>query len=242
MVTKSCLRAALLCLLVWSTGFFVYARDPAPAEAVAEVPALTAFHEVIYKIWHEAWPQKNTAMLKGLLPDVEDGVSKVADAELPGILREKRAAWEKDVADLKTTLEAYKAAAEADDGPRLMNAAEELHGRFEALMRLIQPPLKELEDFHSSLYMLYHHYVPDSDIEKINSSADELEQKMQSLRAAQLPGQLQEKKAEFKKDLEALSESVDAFAGSLKTRRMEAIREAVEKMHTDYQKVRGIFE
>jgi DNA repair exonuclease SbcCD ATPase subunit len=240
MVTKSHLRAALLCLLVHSLGFFAYAQ--APADAVAEVPALTSFHEVIFKIWHEAWPQKNTALLKDLLPEVEAGVSNVASAKLPGILREKRADWEKDVSDLEAALEAYKAAAEADAGPRLMDAAEELHGRFEALMRLIQPPLKELEDFHSSLYMLYHHYLPEYDIEKIRSSADELEAKMQSLRAARLPEQLQDKKAEFEKDLEALSDSLDAFAGSLKTRRREAIKEAVEKMHADYQKVRGIFE
>ncbi|MDM7917132.1 MAG: hypothetical protein QUU85_17960, partial [Candidatus Eisenbacteria bacterium] len=65
----------------------------APAdETKAEVPELIALHEVIYPLWHEAWPSKNAAMIKELLPQVEAHVQAIRAAELPGILRDKKPA------------------------------------------------------------------------------------------------------------------------------------------------------
>lgn len=164
-----------------------------PADAVARVQALDDFHEVIFKIWHEAWPEENTAMLEQLLPEVEKGISEVASAELPGILREKQAVWEEGVKRLQIAGEDYGAAVSAKDEAKLMVAAEVLHSRFEALMRAIRPALKELDDFHSVLYMLYHHYLPEYDPEKIRSSVAELKQKMAALNEVQVPEQLQDK-------------------------------------------------
>ena len=71
------------------------------AETEARVPALTAFHEVVYPLWHEAWPKKDVDALVAFRPNVESGVDAIAKAELPGILRDKKATWEKAVARLK---------------------------------------------------------------------------------------------------------------------------------------------
>ena len=40
------------------------------ADAVSRVPELEAFHEVIHKIWHDAYPEKDIALMQQLLPDV----------------------------------------------------------------------------------------------------------------------------------------------------------------------------
>ena len=90
-------------------GISAYAQRP--AEATAEVPALDSFHEVIFKIWHEAWPQKNTSMLRQLVPDVNKGIAAVATAPLPGILRDKKAAWDEGVKQLRNAGSEYVAAA-----------------------------------------------------------------------------------------------------------------------------------
>jgi hypothetical protein len=62
-------------------------------EVKAEVPELKAFHSVIYKLWHNAWPEKDIAMMAELIPEIEKGVEKVQKAQLPGILREKKPHW-----------------------------------------------------------------------------------------------------------------------------------------------------
>jgi hypothetical protein len=212
-----------------------------PADAVSEVPELTSFHEVIYRIWHEAWPNKDISMLKQLQPEVEEGISRVAAAALPGILREKRDAWKQGIEQLRISGSAYKAASDADDTTGLLDAAEELHRSFEMLMRLIRPALAELDDFHSSLYMLYHYYLPEYDIEKIRASADELNQKMQALNAAMLPERLQSRDSSFQEARRKLAESVKAFHSIVDTGREESIKEAIEELHSAYQAVQKIF-
>ncbi len=233
MSMKKQLSAAIFIFVSLSGIFCAYAQKP--ADAVAEVKELDSFHEVIFKIWHEAWPNKDTAMLKALLPDVEKGIAQVASAKLPGIMREKKSAWEAGVAKLQESGAEYKAATETADDARMLDAAETLHSRFETLMRLTRPVLRELEDFHSSLYMLYHYYLPEYDYEKIRSSAEELSLKMEPLNAATLPERLLSKEADFRNAREKLAESVEVLQSSVASGDKEAIQAAIHELHTKYQ-------
>jgi hypothetical protein len=222
-----------------ATGLSGFAQTP--ADAVAQVPALDTFHEVIYRIWHEAWPKKDAAMLQKLLPEVEKGIDAVAAAPLPGILREKKTAWEEGVKKLQGAGAEYKAAAAAKNDAKLLAAAETLHSRFEGLMRAIRPAMKELDDFHATLYMLYHYYLPKYEIDKIKSSAAELKLKMAALNAAQLPERLKQKATEFQSARTKLSQSVDSLEAALKTNRKKTIQTAIEAMHSNYQALDKVF-
>jgi hypothetical protein len=213
-----------------------------PADATPRVPALDSFHEVIFKIWHEAWPKKDTAMLRQLLPDVQKGISNVASAQLPGILREKKDAWSEGVEKLQAAGSEYAAAAEAKDDPRLLTAAENLHSRFEGLMRAIRPALKELDEFHGVLYTLYHHYLPGRDAQKIRESAMELKERMAALNSAKLPERLKQKESEFQSARSKLSASVDALAASVQTDSEQKIAIGVNEVHSNYQSLEKIFE
>ena len=234
------IKAAILCFFIFTGAFSGLAQKP--ADAVAQVPELVSFHDVIFRIWHEAWPDKDISMLKKLQPEVEEGISRVASAALPGILREKRDAWKEGVEKLQIAGAAYKAASEGNDDARLLDAAEDLHRRFEMLMRLIRPALGELDDFHSSLYMLWHYYLPVYDIAKIRASADELKRKMQALNSAVLPESLQSRDARFQEARRKLSRSVDALHSIAGTDREEMIKKAIEELHTNYQAVQKIFD
>jgi hypothetical protein len=233
-------RLATLLLILCSGGYSAYAQNP--ADAVARVPALDAFHEVIFKIWHEAWPKKDTALLQQLLPEVEKGISEVVSAQLPGILREKKTAWDEGVKRLQSAGSEYKAAVASNDGPKMLAAAELLHGRFEALMRTIRPAMIELDEFHAVLYMLYHHYLPQYDIQNIRSSATGLRQKMAALNAAPLPSRLDQKEAEFQAARAKLSKSVDTLESAIRSNNENTIKDAVELVHTNYQALEKILE
>jgi hypothetical protein len=212
-----------------------------PAETVTSVPALDSFHEVIFKIWHEAWPKKDTGMLQKLLPDVERGVASVAAAPLPGILRDKKDAWDEGVRKLRSAGADYKAAAAVKDDAKLLAAAEALHSRFEGLMRAIRPALKELDEFHAVLYMLYHHYVPKNDQANIRKSAAELTQKMAALNQAKLPERLIDKDPDFQAARGMLAQSVSALEAGIQASDERTIRDAVEAVHSRYQALEKIF-
>lgn len=212
------------------------------SEVKAEVPELKTFHTVIFEIWHGAWPKKDTAQLAALLPKVEAGVKSVAAAQLPGILRERKAAWEEGVKSLRTVAGDYKAAVEKKDQQGLLDAAEKLHSQYERLVRVIRPALKELDEFHAVLYMLYHYYMPGDSLEQIKSSASALTEKMAALDKAALPERLKSKEPAFVAARQKLSTSVNALATSAPTDDLKKIKTAVISVHTDYQALEKVFE
>jgi len=136
----------------------------------------------------------------------------------------------------------YKSAAAAKDDAKLLSVAEKLHSQFEALMRVTRPALKELDDFHASLYMLYHHYLPAYDIQKIRTSAAEMKQKMVALNAAKIPERFKQKDAEFQAAKKKLSASVDALDAVLPSNAEPKIKAAVNELHSNYEALAGICE
>jgi hypothetical protein len=239
------LRFLLIAACVSMLVFAAYAQAPKvdrTDETAAKVPALESFHSVIFKIWHDAWPKKDTAMLQKLLPDVEKGINSIAGAPLPGILREKKAAWDENVKKLQTIGADYKVAANGKDDAKLMDAAEKLHSQYEALARVLRPPLKELEDFHTVLYTLYHYQLPEYNYDKIATSVAELKQKMIPLNAAKLPERLKNKEESFSAGRQRLSKSLNELETTLGSKDEKKIKQAISAMHARFEALSKIFE
>jgi hypothetical protein len=206
------------------------------------VPALKEFHTVIFKIWHTAWPKKDCDMLTALLPEIEQGIAAVANAELPGILREKKAAWRNGVEKLQAIVKEYEAAIEAKQKQSLLDAAENLHAQYEALVRVIRPPLRELDDFHAVLYMLYHYYVPKDSLEEVKVSVGQLQEKMAGLNKVILPPRFKGKEESFTVARNQLDKAVTELAAMVRSNEFGKIKAAVEATHTSYKALAKVFE
>ena len=180
-------------------------------------------------------------MLQKLLPDVEKGIASVAAAPLPGILRDKKSAWDEGVRKLQSAGADYRAAVAAKDDSKLLAAAETLHSRFEGLMRSIRPALKELDEFHAVLYMLYHHYLPKSDMANVRKSVAELTQKMAVLNQARLPERLIDKDYDFQVARGMLSQTVAAMEVGIQSGDEGTIKKAIEAVHSRYQALEKVF-
>lgn len=241
---RTTLAAALLALLFTSSpgGYAQDAREAHADETAATIPTLDDFHEVIFTIWHTAWPEKNVAMLAGLAGDVRRLSDTLARTQLPGILRDKEAAWRRIVDELQAVVGEYESASSAPDSVALLDAAERLHARYEALVRLTRPPLREVEEFHQVLYMIYHHYLPGQNREKLVSGVSELKQKMVVLNGAKLPERQKKREAGFIAARKKLSASVAALEVSILDTDPGAFTSAVETMHADYQALERVFE
>lgn len=232
----------LLSLFLPASAEQMPAGAPHAGETSWQVPELFAFHEVIAEIWHEAWPAKDVARLEALLPEVKSGAEKVAGATLPGILRDKEKAWKEGVARLQRTVAEYEAAALADDGPRLLDAAEALHAQFEGLVRTIRPVTKEIDAFHQVLYQLYHHQLDPFDAAGVRATAPMLQEKMAALAAAPLPKRLEGKGPAYEVARGELAAGVEGFAAAVATGDEAKIQAAAETMHTAYVKLESVFE
>ena len=249
-ITPPCLVAplCLLAALFLSAPIPAWTEELPPADATrdaetkADVPALHEFHEVIRTIWHEAWPNKDYAALRALLPDVRRGADAVAQAELPGILRDSKAAWDEGVKELGARVSAYAAAAGGTDDQALLDAAERLHEQFEQLVRIVRPALKELDAFHVVLYQLYHYDMPSKNLEAIRATVAKLKEPMAALKKATLPKQRESLQKEFDAERKKLSAAVDGLARASKSDDLEQVKAAVEVVHDDYQALVAVFD
>jgi len=138
-------------------------------ETKPEVKELTKYHKVIYKLWHVAWPNKDINMIIQLYDDLKNGADEVANAKLPGILRDKEKAWKENVEKLLLSINNLKNAIDKRDTSEILKLAEDIHTIYETLVKVIKPPIKEVDEFHQTLYVLYHYYVPEHNIEKIKT-------------------------------------------------------------------------
>ena len=231
-------RSLAICLIVLAA-----AAVPAIAqETESAVPELTAFHEVIYPIWHTAYPEKDIAMLKSLAPQVNELAAKVFAAQLPGILRDKQAKYDAGLAEFRKSVEAYNAAAKGADDKAMLDAAEALHAKYEMLVRILRPVLKEMDDFHKVLYIVFHKDLPDKKWDNIRAAAPELKAKAEAVTLAKLSTRLEPKAASFKASAAELVKAASALAALGAESKGEAIEEAVLKLHTRYQELEKIFE
>ncbi len=215
---------------------------PQNQETESIVPELTAFHEIIYPIWHTAYPDKDGAALRSYAPEVKKLADKVLGAKLPGILHEKQAKWDQGLEEFKKSVDAYLAAAAGTDDAALLSAAEALHARYEMMVRIIRPVLKEVDDFHKVLYVIYHRYLPEKNYEMIKQSCGDLVAKAEAITKASLPKRLEAKTDNFHTAAAELYESVKALDETASSGQGDAIAAAVEKMHTKYQNLEKVFD
>ncbi|MGB9665269.1 MAG: hypothetical protein ACPL25_10200 [Ignavibacteria bacterium] len=207
-------------------------------ETNTNIPALSEFHEVIYPIWHTAYPAKDIEMLKGFVEEVNQKAEKIFNVKLPGILREKEEKWKKGVEEFKVAVEKYNEAAQGSDDQALLDAAEVLHTKYENLVRIVRPVIKELDEFHKVLYVIYHRYLPDKKWAEIRAECNNLKEKSGKLLQAKLPKKLEAKQDEFVKLVNELVISVNELC-KVKDANMD---KAVEKMHAKYEAVQSLFE
>lgn len=211
-------------------------------ETESAVPELAAFHEVIYPIWHTAYPAKDIAMLKSLVPQVNELAGKVFAAKLPGILRDKQAKYDAGLAEFRKSVEAYNAAAKGTDDKALLDAAEVMHAKYEMLVRAIRPVLKEMDEFHKALYVVYHKDMPAKDWAAVRSAAPDLKAKADAVTQAKLPARLEAKAEAFAKASGELAKAAGVLAGLAAKADGAAVEQAVLKLHARYQELEKIFD
>jgi NADH dehydrogenase/NADH:ubiquinone oxidoreductase subunit G len=231
-------------LVIFAFPSSLLAQEEHRSETKVQVPSLDKFHTVIYRLWHDAWPKKDTEALIAILPEIEKNVADVSKASLPGILREKKPSWDTNIKKLQEIAGEYKAAVEARDSMKLLGAAEKLHGQYEALVRIVRPVMKELAEFHAELYMLYHYYMPEYKLEQMKTSAAALKEKMAALDKATLPARLKGKQDEFQAAREKLSAAVDELHEILKNPANDQGRTnaAIYAVHGNYQVLERLFD
>jgi uncharacterized coiled-coil DUF342 family protein len=216
--------------------------DEHSTEIDSSVPELFEFHEVIYPIWHTAYPEKNYSMLKEMIPEVNSGAEKIYTAQLPGILRDKQEEWDNGVAKLRSSVEEYNKAMQGTVEEEMLSAAEVLHSDYEMLVRIVRPVTKEVDEFHKVLYMIYHHYWPNKNMEEFGKAVDDLAMRADELANCVLPKWASDKSDLFKEQSQKLYDATKKLKELKDSKADDAeLEKAVEDVHDNYVALEGLF-
>lgn len=210
-------------------------------ELKSEVPELVAFHEVIAELWHQAWPDKDAALMKKLLPQARTDFAAVQAAKLPGILRDRQTAWDEGLKTMAAALEAYGQAVDAGNLQGMLDGVEHLHAAFEQQMRVVRPPMKELDAVHVELYQIYHHAMPDRKLADLRAAAGRMSARCAELVAAPAPRRYSGPPEVLKEKATALCAATTDLQKVALGDDWKAIEAAVEKVHSAYVDMLGLF-
>ncbi|HSK10540.1 MAG TPA: hypothetical protein VK911_13255 [Vicinamibacterales bacterium] len=239
MRVRSLLAAALLTVLPLPAAAQAV---PPPHETSSDVPALSAMHEVVMPLWHEAWPAKDTKQMAELLPGIEKHVSAIAAVKLPGILRDKQAEWDAGVQRLQASAGGYRAAVQRKDDEALLKAAESLHMDYEKLVRVVRPATPEIDAFHQAVYVLYHYDLEKFSLPAVKEHVQGLKAKMEALQAAALPARHAAKKAAYEPARDRLAKAVDGLVAAAASGDEAKIKAGIEDVHASYEALDAVFQ
>jgi len=216
--------------------------DVTQEELAASVPALSDLHEVVYPLWHTAFPEKDYDLIKKLLPQADSLTAKLDEAKLRGILRDKQAAWDEGKTNLKSALQQLHSAADTNNQQEMLAQTEAFHAAYERLVRTIRPIVPELDAFHQEMYKLYHYYAPQYDLGQIRATVASMQEKLPALKKSQLPKRLTDRQKDFDTAVGQLEAAVTDLAKTAKADDKKTILAAVEKVHSAYQQTERVFE
>jgi hypothetical protein len=210
-------------------------------ETESRVIELENFHEVMYPIWHMEYPEKDYTALRGHIEEVSKLADQIYNAKLPGILRDKKEKWGKGIDAFKSSVNEYSIQVNKSDNNKLLKSVENLHSRYENLVRIIRPVLKEVDQFHQILYVIYHTHLPGNDFEKIKDLSNRLVQTSEAITKATLPSKLSGKEKEFREAANSLLIATKELHSNKETIDNKLVAASIENIHTKYQKLEEIF-
>jgi hypothetical protein len=203
---------------------------------------LREFHDVVYPVWHVAYPEKDYQAIRDAVPEFKEKMEVIEKAELPGFYREKKDDYEKKREALAKAVLDLEEKSKGTDNEALLKAAENLHSAYEQLVRVFAPRVKELENFHLVLYTLIHEALPNKDYNAIKASTPALQEKMNLLMKAELPEKSKDITPEFSEKRKVLQASVNELVKACNGKDNKKIEEKLDKMHTAYQELDAVFE
>jgi hypothetical protein len=217
-------------------------KDIDSSDISTNIPELFNFHEIIYPIWHTAYPEKDIVMLQSYVDSIKNHLTKINTIVLPGILKEREPKWRDGLAELNKSAEGYYSAMNSTDTNAMLSAAENLHSCYEAMVKIVKPVPKEVESFHQLLYVIYHQYYPLKNYTELKSVINDLLSRANAIKEAKLSKRFENKKDKFISAAEELYTAVEYLKNKLYEGIDSETDKAVESMHTKYQNLEKIFD
>jgi hypothetical protein len=207
-----------------------------------DIPELKQMHHVIYSLWHKGYAEKDTALLQSLYPDLEKQYRNLQNVEFPQEWPDREMHWKEGLTEMGNTLETYKKAMAHKNKQELLTSAREIHDDFERLVRIVNPPIPEIDEFHKILYHVYHDYLPAKDWDKIRESIPQFQAKMEGINNITASKWMSGDEKQFSEARQKLNQAVENLALLKQSKDKNKLEQAVEELHEAYTKLESTLE
>jgi len=207
-----------------------------------KVDGIREFHEVLYPVWHNYFPQGDFQSIRQAIPEFKRTTEMLMEAELPQYYHTVQDDFETKRQNLALAVEELESVAQTGDDKELAKAVEDMHTAFEQMARVLAPRTRELDEFHLVLYPLWHQAMPNKDYQAVKAAIPSLEKRLSDLLRAQLPQRFKEIEPQFLEKREALRQAVQELAGVCRQDKDEKIIDKLTQMHEAYRGLDEVFE
>jgi hypothetical protein len=235
-------KILVIIIAILSISIIVIARQEERKASDSEIPELREMHHFIRPMWHKGYPEKDIKLLQSLYPDLYGHFEKLQSASFPEEWLDRKMHWQQGLDKMENSLKTYKSAMDSNNDEALLQAARELHDNFESLMMIVNPPIPEIDDFHKTLYHVYHDYLPNQDWEKIRSAMNEFEQKMENIEKVVLPKWMADQEEQFNMARKNLKQAVKELSLLKDSEDNTQLEKAIKKVHEAYVNLAGACE
>ena len=235
---------ALLVLILASLT--AYSQDESQtSDSVTTVPgninpirkAMDDFHEVMAPLWDESYPKKDYQAIRDKASVLKEKMMALVMLRPTHDLEQDREKMNDFLRERQNlTIFVSQVEKAAKDGPdsTLASAFESVHWSYQELEKVFAERLKELDNFHETLYFLWHRALPERDYDTIKQTAPVLVTEVDTLMKVVLPQIFKTDREKFDQGRTALKDAVYQFVDVCQNGSEEEIDLALKAVYDKY--------
>ena len=199
--------------------------------------AMEDFRAVLAPLWHESYPEEDFKTIREKAPVLQQKIMALIRVPAPAELsqdEEKLHTFLAKRQELAFYVMEFNRAAKDGPDSTLTSAFETMHWGYEELEKFFAVQIEELDQFHETLYFLWHRALPARDYETIKKTAPVIKAEVDSLMKVPVPSGCAIEKEEFEKRKAALKDAVYGFAQVCEKGTEDDIDAALKALHDKY--------
>lgn len=205
--------------------------------------AMDDFHAVLQPLWHESYPGEDFKTIREKAPLLQEKIMTLIRVPAPADLspnEEKLHTFLSKRQELAFYVMEFNRAAKDGPDSTLASAFETMHWGYEELEKFFAVQIEELDQFHETLYFLWHRALPARNYQEIKKTAPIIKAEMDSLMKVPVPTGCNIKGEEFEKRKAALKEAVYGFAQVCEKGTEDDIDAALKALHDRYAELNSL--
>lgn len=205
--------------------------------------AMDDFHEVLAPLWQESYAEEDFKTIREKAPLLQQKIMALIRVPAPADLSQDEEKLHTFLAKRQElaffVMEVNRAAKDGPDST-LASAFESMHWGYEELEKFFAVQIKELDQFHETLYFLWHRALPARDYQAIRKTAPVFTAEMDSLMKVPVPAGCKIEEEEFEKRKAALKDAVYGFAETCEKGSEDDIDAALKAVYGRFEELNSL--